>query len=263
MLSSKASHGDDTIKRSPLLKALEAENGEVTQRLRPSTSPRPALSAATFTPPEASPVPSSDAEVLPSSSHARMNEFPPTRTCLAHGIPCIVAPSQASAKKPPRFRALVRYIGPLQNQQGSWLGVEVSAPLPAILQGDGNLGIESIRTDGSLNGVRYFDFGTSRKPVLPDSAHASDSEIDEETKVKREQRRKRVSELLASSISTIESLSDVEDRSTARGVGRDVPWSRRREASSRRSSRPGSDAGDESVGLFIRPEDVLWVVMPE
>ncbi|KDN40794.1 hypothetical protein K437DRAFT_275638 [Tilletiaria anomala UBC 951] len=261
----------DTIKKSSKRPQKLSEDG--TQRARPAASSGPALTDTTFTPVPPSPLLSSDSKgregsaLAPSAHDSNDQDIevrPMKRTCLAHGIPCVVAPNQASTRKPPRFRALVKYIGPLPGHPGSWLGVQIPPPLPPALESDGSLGIESIKTDGTLDGIRYFDLTASTCQSGSEPAPTSDSEIDEETRLHRERRRKRLQDLLARSSEGLDAGSAFGERTKTPALGSDLHWRRRQDARSRSPSFAAciDINSEDSLGFFIRPEDVLWVVMP-
>lgn len=83
----------------------------------------------------------------------------PRGITLEVGIPCIIS-SQWK-----RFKAYARYIGEVEGEHGSWVGVEV--PMGSsdswswtVEREEGN-GIDSGRQwhDGSWGGIRYFDIG--------------------------------------------------------------------------------------------------------
>jgi hypothetical protein len=145
-------------------------------------------------------------------------------TSLAHGIACIVSPQSSGAlvASRARFRALVKYIGPLGGEEGAWVGVEVELPLPAGLEA-----LSARLHDGSLRGQRYFELGTpaetSDEPAAP--------------MPEREARRRRIAQMIGP---REEALPSAKRRKDAAGQGVEP------EAPTR--------------GLFLRPQDVLWVL---
>lgn len=183
-------------------------------------------------------------------------------TQLTLGIPCIVAPRNVRTQKPlARFRATVKYIGPLAGHTGAWVGVEVPLPLPAALEGessnDGTLGIGAGGwNDGTWAGVRYFLLGPPRGERSGEAGR---------------ERRRRIARMVGKSETEIESEWDDAD---PRGLDADgpAPAKRRKDASgvkygavrSTLTGKDGEQAGkaeqSETRGLFIRPSDVLWVV---
>ena len=76
-------------------------------------------------------------------------------TSLSQGIPCIVSPqtSTGARKMVGRFKATVKYIGPILCASGAWVGIEIPLPLPRALDDlDSPGGVH----DGSLDGVQYY-----------------------------------------------------------------------------------------------------------
>lgn len=67
------------------------------------------------------------------------------------GIPCIIA------SKRRRFRAFARYIGEVLGEQGPWVGVEVPVGMGDAWVGDSSDG--RAWCDGTWGGIRYFDIG--------------------------------------------------------------------------------------------------------
>ncbi|KAF8625832.1 hypothetical protein AX15_005168 [Amanita polypyramis BW_CC] len=144
----------------------------------------------------------------------------PKGATLEIGIPCIIT------SKRKRFKAYARYIGEVEGELGPWVGVEV--PMGSgdswAWSGereDGN-GNDSGRQwhDGSWGGVRYFDIGSVG------------SEWDY-----------------------------LEDRSRKRRMGDSVNRLDRSTKRFRSASPAVSDiSGVESRGLFVRPQQVLYVI---
>ncbi|EIW55420.1 uncharacterized protein TRAVEDRAFT_173142 [Trametes versicolor FP-101664 SS1] len=149
----------------------------------------------------------------------------PSGATLDIGIPCIISSKKA------RFRAYARYIGEVEGEAGPWVGVEV--PLNDAWPGDKLDG--RAWHDGTWGGIRYFDIGA-----------ASEWEFGQDTTARR-----RRNEWLST-------------------LGRDSKTSLKREgdqlsierAKRLRSVSPAvSDMSSaESRGLFVRPQQVLYVV---
>ncbi|GBE83716.1 hypothetical protein SCP_0507720 [Sparassis crispa] len=150
----------------------------------------------------------------------------PRGATLDIGIPCIISSKKA------RFRAYARYIGEVEGEAGPWVGVEV--PMNDTWPGEKLDGRQW--NDGSWGGIRYFDIGGSQ----------SEWEFGEE----RAARRRRID--------------------WVNNLGRDPKTSLKREgeqlsierAKRLRSASPAvSDMStSESRGLFVRPQQVLYVV---
>jgi CAP-Gly domain len=146
----------------------------------------------------------------------------PQGITLNVGIPCIITSKRA------RFRAFARYLGEVAGEAGPWVGVEV--PLGEFAGGD-KLGSRDWH-DGSWNGIRYFDIqgsaweedergGRKRRPTDPYGTVKGGRKRD------------------ADSLSV-----ETRERSRMRSVSPAV-----------------SDASVyESRGLFIRPQQVLFVI---
>lgn len=143
------------------------------------------------------------------------------------GIPCIVS------SKRKRFKAFARYIGEVEGELGPWVGIEV--PLEAWV-GDPSDGRQW--NDGSWGGIRYFDIGSS----------GSEWEFGADDY----QTRRRKMDWMNGSGRDIRGLKREGDHLT---VGID------RTKRMRSSSPAASDLSmSESRGLFVRPQQVLYVV---
>ncbi|PWN49481.1 hypothetical protein IE53DRAFT_369725 [Violaceomyces palustris] len=119
------------------------------------------------------------------ASEADSKPFVPG-TSLSQGIPCIVSPRDpVSGKKYSRFKAVVKYIGPLSGYRGDWIGVEIPLPIPISLE-DGiseqRVRLQAVRrdrdelasnysmeefcpgglNDGSIDGLRYFNLSIGK-----------------------------------------------------------------------------------------------------
>ncbi|KAG1726343.1 uncharacterized protein EDB91DRAFT_1350518 [Suillus paluster] len=144
------------------------------------------------------------------------------------GIPCIVS------SKRKRFKAFARYIGEVEGELGPWVGIEV--PLEAWV-GDPSDGRQW--NDGSWGGIRYFDIGSSGSEW---EFGADDNQM---------QRRRKMDWMNGSGRDT-RGLKREGDQLT---VGMD------RTKRMRSSSPAASDLStSESRGLFVRPQQVLYVV---
>ncbi|KAI8969757.1 hypothetical protein BD414DRAFT_255022 [Trametes punicea] len=158
-------------------------------------------------------------------SSAESTQKLPRGATLEIGIPCIISSKKA------RFRAYARYIGEVEGEVGPWVGVEV--PLNDAWPGDKLDGRDW--HDGTWGGIRYFDIGA-----------ASEWEFGQDTTARR-----RRNEWLST-------------------LGKDPKGSLKREgdqlsierAKRLRSVSPAvSDMStSESRGLFVRPQQVLYVI---
>ncbi|KAI9451958.1 hypothetical protein F5148DRAFT_528064 [Russula earlei] len=160
----------------------------------------------------------------------------PRGATLEVGIPCIITSKRA------RFRALARYIGEVEGELGPWVGVEV--PMGDAWPGD-KLDVRAWH-DGTWGGVRYFDIG---------GGPSSGTDWDFGDDMRSTMRRKRPNGH-GHGLSTI---------------GKDGGRSLKREGGYldavgrvkrlRSVSPAGSDnMATESRGLFVRPQQVLYVV---
>ncbi|KAF8527101.1 hypothetical protein JB92DRAFT_2699425 [Gautieria morchelliformis] len=140
------------------------------------------------------------------------------------GIPCIISSKRS------RFRAFARYIGELEGERGSWVGVEIP-----VGEGWGADKLEGRQwNDGTWGGRRYFDIGAGL-------------EWDES-----EERRKRRKE----------GSGGVSRDRTLKREGEQLVVERTKRL--RSVSPVVSDASTtESRGLFVRPQDVIYVVDAE
>ncbi|KAL4249775.1 hypothetical protein ABKN59_007599 [Abortiporus biennis] len=147
----------------------------------------------------------------------------PKGATLDIGIPCIISSKRA------RFRAYARYIGEVEGESGPWVGVEV--PVSEEWADDRLEGRQW--NDGTWGGIRYFDIGTN-------------SEWDDERTAIRRKRIDWVNSMGGSQIS----LKREGDQLSVDRVKR------------LRSASPAvSDmSNSESRGLFVRPQQVLYVV---
>ncbi|MCO5609198.1 hypothetical protein L7F22_063421 [Adiantum nelumboides] len=132
-------------------------------------------------------------------------------TRLTLGIPCIVAPKD-SRGKPQRFRAVVKYIGPLSGRSGSWVGVEI--PEVSLTTSSSNGFIGEGFNDGSLNGIRYFDLGENHKDKETDQDVDDDKirndDVDSFRKPEREARKRRIARMIGNT-STLTNSNHLKD----------------------------------------------------
>ncbi|KAH8073810.1 hypothetical protein BXZ70DRAFT_1068977 [Cristinia sonorae] len=147
----------------------------------------------------------------------------PRGSTLEIGIPCIISSKRA------RFRAYARYIGEVEGEAGPWVGVEV----PVGDTWDDDKFDSQQWNDGTWGGIRYFDIGSP-----------SDWEYGEE----RSSRRRRID--WSSNIGGQIGLKREGDQLSVDRVKR------------LRSVSPAvSDVSNsETRGLFVRPQQVLYVV---
>lgn len=147
----------------------------------------------------------------------------PRGSTLEIGIPCIISSKRA------RFRAYARYIGEVEGEAGPWVGVEV----PVSDNWDDDKLDGQQWNDGTWGGIRYFDIGSP-----------SEWEYGEE----RSSRRRR-----------IDWSSNVGGQSSLKREGDQLSVDRVKRL---RSVSPAvSDVSNsETRGLFVRPQQVLYVV---
>ena len=154
------------------------------------------------------------------------SSVPPGAT-LDIGIPCIIS------SKRKRFRAFARYIGEVLGERGPWVGVEV--PIDTWV---GDVTDGRAWCDGSWGGIRYFNIG----------ATGSEWEFGASEDARAPRRRK----------------TEWGATTTFKGAKREgdqlhVSLDRMKRM---RSALPvASDmSASESMGLFVRPQQVLYVV---
>ncbi|GAA5983057.1 hypothetical protein JCM11641_004711 [Rhodosporidiobolus odoratus] len=159
---------------------------------------------------------------FPSAAPATADSYGPLPgTTLLSGIPCIVT---VRCDRPMRIKAMVRYIGQLIGESGQWVGVEAfESAIPAEAGGLG-------WNDGEKDGVVYFKLQPASSPkVTPPNSSSSK---------------------LAPPVSG--SSSDASASSTSLR-----PPSRR--AVRRSSSNEATENGPRK-GLFVRPDQILYVM---
>jgi len=153
----------------------------------------------------------------------------PRGATLEIGIPCIISSKRA------RFRAFARYIGEVEGELGPWVGVEV--PMNETW-GTGGMD-ERQWNDGTWGGIKYFDIG---------SAAGEWDYGDERTRRRR-----------------------TDGSSWTNGGGSTFRSGRKRDGdhlhSDYRNKRMRSvspsvseSSNMETRGLFVRPQQVLYVV---
>jgi hypothetical protein len=147
------------------------------------------------------------------------------------GIPCIIS------SKRKRFRAFARYIGEVVGERGPWVGVEV--PIDTWV---GDVSDGRAWCDGSWGGVRYFDIGCS----------GSEWEFSASEDSRAPRRRKTD---WSSGPSTFRGSGGTKREGDQLHVNLDR-MKRMRSASPAASDTSSS----ESMGLFVRPQQVLYVV---
>lgn len=174
------------------------------------------------------------------------NEPVPRGATLEIGIPCIIS------SKRKRFKAYARYIGEVEGETGPWVGVEVPMPVGESWGGDYHHRVNGDRSedrqwnDGTWGGIRYFEIG---------GVGGSEWDYSGED---RAARRRRID---AGSVG-----GAVWGREVSRGVlkrdGDQMSVGGERKTKRMRSVSPAvSDtSGVESRGLFVRPQQVLYVV---
>ncbi|KAH9915626.1 uncharacterized protein B0H18DRAFT_1124832 [Fomitopsis serialis] len=168
---------------------------------------------------------SSAATLKRKSSTETIKEAPapqlPRGATLDIGIPCIISSKKA------RFRAFARYIGEVEGELGPWVGVEV--PMNDTWPGEKLEG--RAWHDGTWGGIRYFDIGSS-----------SDWDYDDDRAARR-----RKFDWASGGKGTLKREGDQLSIDRAKRM---------------RSVSPAvSDVSNsESRGLFVRPQQVLYVV---
>ncbi|KAK0454113.1 uncharacterized protein EV420DRAFT_1765921 [Desarmillaria tabescens] len=195
-----------------------ASNSSSTSTLkRKGSSDTIKTTTAPKTPPT-EPAPISSTPSLPVSPQAK-------GATLEIGIPCIIS----SRRK--RFKAYARYIGEVEGELGSWVGVEVPGNFAGDLGGEWN--------DGSWGGVRYFDIGGGASSEWGDGSGSGFAGRRKADWVHMPR----------------------NGNGTVKGVKRPGEGMGGRAKRIRSSSPAGSDSeAAESRGLFVRPQQVLYVV---
>ena len=144
------------------------------------------------------------------------------------GIPCIIS------SKRKRFKAFARYIGEVEGESGPWVGVEV--PVGENWAGDRDKleGEGRQWNDGTWGGIRYFEIGSG----------GSEWDYGDD----RAARRRR-----------IDWVNNGAGKGLLKREGDQLSVDR---AKRFRSVSPAASDGSnsESRGLFVRPQQVLYVV---
>ncbi|KIP06327.1 hypothetical protein PHLGIDRAFT_119037 [Phlebiopsis gigantea 11061_1 CR5-6] len=150
----------------------------------------------------------------------------PRGDTLEIGIPCIISSKRA------RFRAYARYIGEVEGEEGPWVGVEV--PVNEDWPEDKLEGRQW--NDGSWGGIRYFDIGNT-----------SEWDYGEDRGMMRRRRGVDWSGNMTGHGSSLKREGDQLSIDRAKRL---------------RSVSPAvSDlSNSETRGLFVRPQQVLYVV---
>lgn len=164
---------------------------------------------------------------------------------LEIGIPCIIS------SKRKRFKAYARYIGEVEGEDGPWVGVEV--PVNDTWGGAAGERDDGERqwNDGTWGGIRYFEIGSTAGSDWDYGGGSGGLGGDD-----RAARRRRV-----------DWVGGGSGGSSVFGTGKSVLKREGDQLSVERAKRlrsvsPAiSDAsGMESRGLFVRPQQVLYVV---
>ena len=145
----------------------------------------------------------------------------PRGATLEIGIPCIISSKKA------RFRALARYIGEVEGELGPWVGVEV--PMNDTWPGEKLEG--RAWHDGTWGGIRYFEIGPSGDMDYDDDRAARRRKFDWANGGKGSLKREG------------DQLS-IDRAKRLRSV----------------SPAVSDVSNSESRGLFVRPQQVLYVV---
>ncbi|PWN33844.1 uncharacterized protein FA14DRAFT_161498 [Meira miltonrushii] len=199
------------------------------------------------------------AQIQKNADKQQSSQFDGIGTKLSFGIPCVIAPTTRNGKVT-RIRATVKYIGPVMDAHHSgqpMIGVEVALPLPA--------GVDENSFDfhdGTYQGHEYYSIGLSS---------SSSSQDDLRHKPEREARMRRLEAILARPNEDI-SMNVAEDGDMTVGGDKTVSVSgtysplapsakRRKDISGIGKSIDEESSSTKVRGLFIRPKDVLWVVV--
>ncbi|KAG9313653.1 hypothetical protein JVU11DRAFT_5985 [Chiua virens] len=167
---------------------------------------------------------------LPLTESTLASAVPPGAT-LDIGIPCIIS------SKRKRFRAFARYIGEVLGENGPWVGVEV--PIDSWV---GDVSDGRAWCDGSWGGIRYFDVG----------GNGSEWEFGTGDDTRAPRRRKTE---WSNGTSTLKGMGGTKREGDQLNIGMD------RLKRMRSASPAASDiSSSESMGLFVRPQQVLYVV---
>jgi hypothetical protein len=156
----------------------------------------------------------------------------PRGASLDIGIPCIVS------SKRKRFKAYARYIGEVEGELGPWVGVEVPIPLgESWADRDVDSSWQGTQwNDGTWGGIRYFEIG-----------YRGSSDLDYDDRATRRRR--------------VDGGSMVSTKGSLKREGEQLMMGMERMKRMRSASPAISDSSvAESRGLFVRPQQVLYVV---
>jgi dynactin complex subunit len=147
---------------------------------------------------------------------------PPRGATLDIGIPCIILSSKRK-----RFKAYARYIGEVEGELGPWVGVEV--PVGEYWTGEK---LEEGRqwNDGTWGGIRYFEIG----------GFGSEWDYGDD----RGTRRRRIEHSMSNGLKREGDRLSIDRAKRLRSA----------------SPTPSDISSSESRGLFVRPQQVLYVV---
>ena len=187
----------------------------------------------------------------------------PQGATLDIGIPCIIA------SKRKRFKAYARYIGEVQGESGAWVGVEVPIPFgdnwtSSSSVGDANSvagdkvhGDDRQWNDGTWGGIRYFEIG---------GMGGSEWDYGGGTNEDRASRRRRVDGGGGGGVGGWGNISGGGrgDKGILKREGDQLSIASASEMRRKklRSVSPAVSemSGVETRGLFVRPQQVLYVV---
>ncbi|KAG5642183.1 hypothetical protein DXG03_003446 [Asterophora parasitica] len=230
--SSTASTGStSTLKRRGSSDTITTKMSETSR----STNKPAVVSKPASTPP------SSDAKALKENQALPTLPIAARGATLDIGIPCIIS------SKRKRFKAYARYIGEVEGEDGPWVGVEVP-----VSEGWGGVGDrddgERQWNDGTWGGIRYFEIGSTTGSEWDYGGGSGGLGGDD-----RAARRRRVEWVGSGSGSVFGGKGVLKREGDQLTVDR---------AKRFRSVSPAvSDAsGMETRGLFVRPQQVLYVV---
>ncbi|KIK68207.1 hypothetical protein GYMLUDRAFT_68088 [Collybiopsis luxurians FD-317 M1] len=269
-ISKKAS--SDTIKGEGSSKSSSRSNTK-NDTLAPPVPPLPSSSSSSPTPSTSgTSSPAAARDHLPSPPTETEGETEPYPThlgaTLSIGIPCIVT------SKRKRFRAFARYIGEVEGERGPWVGVEVPINDSSERDKDKDVVMGDSRpwNDGSWQGIRYFD--------LLSKTQSGSGEAEEEwgdgsygdsdrPSTRRRRDREMPSAFTKGTKRRVDQWSG-DSQSTSRYNTMSSKRMRMGMGIGRSASPSMSDGGygssgygmgaTESRGLFVRPQQVLYVV---
>lgn len=156
----------------------------------------------------------------------------PRGATLEIGIPCIISSKRA------RFRAFARYIGEVEGELGPWVGVEVP-----INETEGARGVDERQwNDGTWGGIKYFDIGSAAAAEWGDYGD--------------DRSRRRRTDMSSSWTTTGGSSLKSGMKRDGDHFGSDYRSKRMRSV----SPSVSESSGMETRGLFVRPQQVLYVV---